>query len=175
MRFSSHNSSQPLLLWYGSCFVFNRALKVFLGGFNLWIFLSHVLHTVDRWLKSVVRFHLHCVQWVHSLFSQGSHVCLWCPLSTARLCSLSLILIMVKDFISFRSVTLFWAKLHSLLRFLFDFFQYVKYFYFCFLIIWFSLMGFLSRGSACVCEQSPRRDVHMYIPHISTHILKFHS
>lgn len=30
-------------------------------------------------------------------------------------------------------------------------------------------MGFLSRGSACVCEQSPRRDVHMYTSHKHTH------
>ena len=44
-----------------------------------------------------------CVQWEHSLSSLGSQVCLWRPFSMARLCSLSLYL--VKDFLSFGSVT----------------------------------------------------------------------
>ena len=57
-----------------------------------------------------------CVQWLHSLSSLGSQVCLWRPLSMARLCSLSLYL--VKDFLSFGSVTVlrYSATVYSLFR-----------------------------------------------------------
>lgn len=63
-------------------------LKVFC--FVLLIFVSDVLDTDDRWLKSVICFHLHCVQWVRSSSSPGSQVCQW-PLSPQWGCAHSVL------------------------------------------------------------------------------------
>ena len=57
-----------------------------------------------------------CGQWVHSLSSLESHVCLRRPFSIARLCSLSLYI--VKAFLNFGSVTVvrYSAAVYSLFR-----------------------------------------------------------
>ena len=62
-------------------FCLTMLLKVFC--FVLLNSVSDVLDTDDRWLRSVICFHPHCVQWVRSSSSPGSHthtILTWGPI-----------------------------------------------------------------------------------------------